>query len=375
MSEEKRGLVIVYDPHNLQQFTWYYFTYAQDKKWDALCLPNGYKGAYMEPYCLKIGIFEKVMKGEMEYISLGLGKKLSLICMMMGYYLVGKREQCAKKILNEYVGDIDRYDEIVCLCDTGFISGLCAMLGKEKTVSYLDDGQGEYEPRTKWSNYYKKSSATYWQSLVLTRMGYSCKGRFYFEPTKYCYKYCAVPEEMAYRNYRELRSFDMSNTDVPAYNAALMKTYSELENIDFQNIDAIFFTDNLEVYSSNFQEYYDKCTNVIARENKVVLLKRHPRDGAVYNFPQDVTVIEVDNAIPAEIILPYITGKKIYFSDFSSIIIFMQQYKYEYNIFYSEKLYQENHSDKKTIADFRSKEKMIELCDRFSRDRYILIDV
>jgi len=371
----KKGLVIVYDSHTLQQFIWYYFTYGNGKKWDALCLPNGYKGAYMEQYCKKCGIFEEVFRGDVEYLSLELSKKLSLFCMMTGYYLVGKRKKCAKKILNSYIGDIDRYDEIVALCDTGFISGLCAMLGREKLVSYLDDGGGDYNVRTRWSNAYKKTSPIYWQSLLLDRMGYSCKGRFYFEPTKYCVKYSVVPEEMPYRNYKEIRNLDMGNTDIKAYNDTILLTYPELNNINFTDIDAVFFTDNLEVYSEHYQEYYDKCTKIIGGENKTILLKRHPRDGAKYVFPENVTVIEVDNAIPAEVILPYIGGKKIYFSYFSSIIIFMQQYGYTYRVFYSQQFYEANRAQKESSHFFPSREGVYELCNKFTKNGFEMVDI
>ena len=71
---EKKGLVVIYDPHSLQQFIWYYCTYAQDVKWDALCLPNGYKGTYMTDYCKKSGVFEKIYVGNVDYMNMKLKK-------------------------------------------------------------------------------------------------------------------------------------------------------------------------------------------------------------------------------------------------------------------------------------------------------------
>ena len=372
---DKKGLVIVYDAHTVQQFAWYYYTYGKNKKWEALCLPDGYRGVYTDVPCENMGIFENVIKNETEFLSLKLTKKFALICEMIVFFLIGKRKQCAKNILNRYVNNIDDYDEIIAICETGFISGLCALLANEKTVSYLDDGLGDYDPRDRWMNGFKKSSFTYWQSFVMNRMGYGCKGRFYFKPTKNCYKYCAVPNEMKYRNYKELRNFDMSKTDIAAYDSALERAYPGLNEVDFDAVDAVFFSDNLEVFSTNYQEYYNKCTEAIGKENKTVLLKRHPRDGAKYVFPDDVKVIEVDNAIPAELMLPYLKGKKLYFSIFSSIIIFMQQYSYEANVFYSDKLYEENLSDKNAPWRFISKKETVDLCDRFSADHFKLIEV
>ena len=61
---ESKGLILVYDPHNLYQFLWYYCTYGKDMKWDALCLPNEGKGEYMSAYCKRVGIFEQVYSDE-----------------------------------------------------------------------------------------------------------------------------------------------------------------------------------------------------------------------------------------------------------------------------------------------------------------------
>ena len=48
--EKMKGLAIIYDPHNLYQFLWYYCNKGKIKEWDALCLPNGYKGEYMHTF-------------------------------------------------------------------------------------------------------------------------------------------------------------------------------------------------------------------------------------------------------------------------------------------------------------------------------------
>ena len=102
---EKRGLVIVYDPHSLQQFVWYYCTYGQDIKWDALCLPNGYKGAYMDTYCVRTGVFENVFKGETDYLEMPFINKVALFLKIFGYYVIGNRKKCSNEILLSYVKD------------------------------------------------------------------------------------------------------------------------------------------------------------------------------------------------------------------------------------------------------------------------------
>ena len=52
-----KGLAVIYDPHNLYQFVWYYCNHGKQKKWDALSLPNGGRGEYMHSFCEDTGIF------------------------------------------------------------------------------------------------------------------------------------------------------------------------------------------------------------------------------------------------------------------------------------------------------------------------------
>ena len=58
----KKGLAVIYDPHNVYQFLWYYCTYGKDIEWSALCLPNSYKGEYLSEPCRKLGIFKKIYR-------------------------------------------------------------------------------------------------------------------------------------------------------------------------------------------------------------------------------------------------------------------------------------------------------------------------
>ena len=73
-----KGLAIIYDPHNLYQFLWYYCTYGQNKKWDALCLPNGFKGQYMDAYCKKSGVFENIYCDDKDFLAVPLSQQLKI---------------------------------------------------------------------------------------------------------------------------------------------------------------------------------------------------------------------------------------------------------------------------------------------------------
>lgn len=374
-TNKNRGLVIIYDPHSLQQFLWYYFTHAKEVVWDAFCLPNGAKGTYMTPYCEKAGIFSKVYSGNIDYLQMNNMSKLVLFFKMSWYWFITKKSLFAQNVFHEYGIDIQEYNEVASICETGFITGLTTLFAKTKKVSFFDDGLGEYVSRDRWSNTYKKKSFTYWQSYIMKCMGYGCKGRFYFEPTKDCYKYSAVNSEMKYLNYRAMYGMDMVNTDVDGYNSALKKIYPGIDKISFDKVSAVFFTDDMDVFSDTYQLYYDKCTHYISKEHNAVILKKHPKDMATYKFDDGVLVIEIENGIPAEILLPYIKGKKIYFSMFSSVIIFMQQYGYEYDIFFSNDFFTDNMVSKKHIWKFHSREELITYCERFSKGKYTLIDI
>lgn len=372
--KQKRGLAIIYDPHNLQQFIWYYCTYGKEIVWDALCLPNGRKGTYMESYCERAEIFSNIRVDDIEPLTMSFSNKLKYFVQMFFYYVIGRRRQCCKKILNQYVDDIDQYDVLTTICDSGFVSGLLALLGKEKDVIYFDDGAGDYFPRYRWRSPYLKFSFASVQGFLLALMGYSCHGRFYFEPTKYCYKYSAVTDKMEYRNYKEMRDLDISKTDLLQYNTILNKVYPKIREIDFDAVDVVFFTDSTYTFTDNYLKYDNDCARYIGERYKSVLVKRHPGDFSKIEFGEGVKVQEVDREIPAELLFSFLKGKKIVFMWISSIIIFMQPYNYKYSLLYLNDLYEENKKTR-SIDKYVSKKEFCEYCDRFSEGKYEIIEI
>ena len=179
MSNEKRkGLAVVYDPHNLYQFIWYYATYGKDIEWDALCLPNGYKGEYMSEYCEKSGIFKTIYKGEQAYLSSSILDRGVLFAKMVFYAVLKKQKIMCKKIVGQYV-NIDNYDIAVVLTDVGIVSGAVIGVADEKEVVILEDGMGDYADRPK--DYLRKHilNPFDWQGYFVAKMGYSNPAHYY----------------------------------------------------------------------------------------------------------------------------------------------------------------------------------------------------
>lgn len=57
-----KGLAVIYDPHNLYQFVWYYCNHGKQKKWDALSFIQWRKrGNICIQFCEDTGIFEHVL--------------------------------------------------------------------------------------------------------------------------------------------------------------------------------------------------------------------------------------------------------------------------------------------------------------------------
>lgn len=134
--EKLKGLAIIYDPHNLYQFVWYYCNEGKQKEWDALCLPNGYKGEYMHTFCEKAEIFSKIYKYDTDFGNMTSLKKLKVVMSMFGHFIIGQRQRFCKKLVNTYV-KLDDYDEIVVIADVGVVSGACVALGNEKKSCYF----------------------------------------------------------------------------------------------------------------------------------------------------------------------------------------------------------------------------------------------
>ncbi len=348
MTNKKKGVVLVYNPHNLHQFLWYYCTYGKEYSWTAISLPNGYKGEYMSSYCEKSGIFEKVIKSSLNFQTMSAKEKLPFFIKMCLYAITGKQRKYYKKFIEQFI-PYDDYDIAVVLTDIGIVSGMFIGAGYEKKTVIMEDGTGDYAARPDYYILKRLGNFHDWQGFLTAKMGYSNPAHYYkLKTTRYCEKFSSNPEKMQYRDYKSInRLFDMSDTDEVLFQDINKKIYEEIVSCDFEKAEAVVFTNRFQDFTRDAEIYIEKFQDYINRNYKSIIIKRHPRDETNYVFHSDVTVQEIDNSVPAEVILPYIKEKKIVFMFTSSIMLYMNSYHYTSTFLYFEGLY-----EKSREADF-----------------------
>lgn len=370
----KKGLAVIYDPHNLYQFVWYYCNKRKNKKWDALCLPNGYRGEYMHPYCEAAGIFKNIYRNDTDYSTLSAAKKIKLITGMFLYFIMGRRTAYCKKLINQYV-NVDEYDELVVIADVGIVSGACVALGVEKEVVILEDGIGDYGKRPKYMPREKLLSAYSWQGFLLSVMGYCSPGWFHLKTDRFCIKYSSQPEKMQYRNYAQIRQlYDDKGTDLQLFNRILYRLYPALSNYDFKNTDVVLLTRRIDDFVPDYEKYKQRLENYISENYSSVLVKKHPREDGAYHFSGNVAVTEIDNSVPAEVLLPYLKEKDIVIITTSAVMLYLKSFNLKCKIILFEGLYEES---LKSNSQFRplSLEEAKKYCETYADGCYEIIQL
>ena len=367
----KKGLAIIYSPKELHQFIWYYCNQGKGKEWDALCLPNYPKEEYMHTYCEAAGIFSTVNRSDTSFLNLSTLKKLKMFLSMFGHFLIGQQRRFCRKLLNSLV-NIDDYDEFVVIGNEGLIVGACIVLGKEKTVIALDDGQGEYEKRSKWITMQQLKSPLYREGFILARMGY-CNPRFsYFDADKYCIKYVNFPEKLLYRNYREIRQlFADEGTDQALFEQIVQRMYPALDKINLEDAEAVFFTRPLCDHVSDYQKYIRSFESFVNDHYNNILIKKHPHEVCQYHFADHVTCTEIESAIPAEVLLPFLKNKDIYIIGSSTILMYTKSFDLHFYIIEFAGFYEESLQD--GLVRYGSPEEVRDYCNNYSNGNYEFI--
>ncbi len=342
----KKGLALIYNPHNLLEFIWYSCTYSKDTEWDALCLPSGHMGEYMSEYCEKSGMFKKIYASDKNYSQAGMKEQLGEFASMFSHALTGRRAGYCKKTLNRYVDDIDRYDELVVLNDIGLVGGLMIALGREKRVVILEDGVGDYVEKSNKRLLRHLVSGREWRGFLLAKMGYSNSEHYYpLVTTKYCIKFNSKPEKLKHQKYKEINKlFDFTDTDVERYNRITSTLYTDIDHDRLRQSDAIVFTTNVSDFTDKPAPYIEAFERYMDAHSDAVMIKKHPRDGNAYTFKADTAVYELSAAYPAEVILPYIKDKQVFFMFPSSILLYTDEQSGNDHCFYFKGLYEESKS-------------------------------
>ncbi len=365
----KKGLAIIYDPHNLYQFIWYFCNKGNHKVWDALCLPNGPNGEYMHTYCEQAGIFSNIYMDSTDFSILPAAKKYKMMSKMFTAFVVGRKKSYCRKLINKYV-TYDEYDEIVVLADVGIISGACVALGQEKKIIILEDGVSDYGTRPSLIPINKLYSTYLWQGFLLARMGYCSPGWFRFNADKYCIKYCSHPNKMLYKGYKEIRQlYEEDGTDQKTFSEITKRIYPAVKDISFDNIEAVIFTRPLSDFTADYQKYKKRLESYVAEKYKSILLKRHPREKENYFFGSDVLVQELDSSVPAEAILPYLKGKDAVVAPISAILLYMRTYAINCKVIMFKDLYQESRTVN-SIFKPMSEEETLQFCEKYAEGAY-----
>ncbi len=370
----KKGLAVIYDPHNLYQFIWYYCNKGKKAEWDALCLPNAQKGEYMHTYCEKTGVFNNVFRDNTGYETASAVKKASVFLSMVFHFIIGRRKAFCRKLLNRFV-PLDDYDEIVVIAGVGIISGACIALGNEKNVIILEDGINDYKNQPRMIPLSRINSLYNWQGCILAAMGYCNPGWYRLNTTRSCIKYSSQPEKMVYRNYRELRQlYTNEGTDLALFDELSKRIYPKLHQIDFERADAVLLTRPLSDYVQDAASYKERIEEYVGKHYRNIIIKKHPREDGEYRFPDGVVCVEIDNSIPAEAMLPYLEGKDILIMSTSAISLYMKAFGLRCKTLMLKGLYEDSVSSGAHFLPMTEQEAR-DYCERFAEGCYEMVSL
>ncbi len=328
-NEEKgTGIVIIYTAKDLQEFLLFYCSEGKSYKWIAICCPFGERECktFMDDYCRKSGVFEKVIICKRHFKIMCTEEKMKLFLKMCLNFLIGKRRKYCARIVNDCIGDID-YSAAVVPSDYGVLTGAIIANSKYKTVYILEDGAADYRDRP--SGYILKHFKEKGQLIgfLLAKMGYTNSAYHYkFNDTKYCIKYSQQPEKLKYRNYSAIRKLIVVNgAEEELYNKLIEKTFDL--DISFNEYDLMFFTTPLHDFTENPEKYKELTEQYINNHysGKKILVKKHPRDSADYNFQCASEIRIINGSIPGEILIPFLEKMDIISMFTSSVLLFLNK--------------------------------------------------
>lgn len=299
----KKALVILSSPKTLVDFLWYYTEHGQEYEWDVLIHKEF---ALAQNHMERIGIFRNIYLDETNLLQKNRIALAGIFAEMVFYMAIGHREKYAEKTLKKLT-ERKVYDlYVVAPYLFTVLPGLVYLMGKDRKVVILEDGNSDYFPRpNRWVKTNPRNTV-YFASFVLGKMGYAdLTNQYDLKSYQNCIKCSSFPEKMEYKGYKQVLKIGVFTGVNHEKHDELLKRAFLLDH--YQNAAAVLYTAPI----SDFTDDQDLVSKVISKteqyvndhcEGKTILLKKHPRDKTEYRFDPAVSVIIVDPIIPGELI-------------------------------------------------------------------------
>ena len=140
----KKALVILSSPKTLVDFLWYYTEHGQEYEWDVLIHKEF---ALAQNHMERIGIFRNIYLDETNLLQKNRIALAGIFAEMVFYMAIGHREKYAEKTLKKLT-ERKVYDlYVVAPYLFTVLPGLVYLMGKDRKVVILEDGNSDYFPR------------------------------------------------------------------------------------------------------------------------------------------------------------------------------------------------------------------------------------
>lgn len=346
---DKKAIAVIYSPKSLFNFIWYYSSFGKEYEWDVVIRPYGKDSDKsilntMQIYVKKMGIFKNIIIDFDNEIFQSVGDKVKLLIQMMGYCIVKKQRTFCEKYINKRFR-LDDYSLILTSCESGTLEGTIIGVSDEHNVVILEDGTLDYKERKEKLDF--RDLFKFWNLVgyILSVMGYgnTHSTSYKLDKTKFCDKFASKPELLKDCNFKSISALnDMTLCDKDLYKGILDRIFAIPTGLDKADVMLSTFPYTDYVKDDSFVKR--KVEDYINQNylGKTILLKKHPRDLAKYNFDKSINVVNVEQTIPAELLITYSEVGTYVFTWPSTFIFAMDSNKNKIEVLYFEQVKEEN---------------------------------
>ncbi len=331
---EKKALAILYSPKTLIDFTWYYYTYGNDYKWDVLIIACD-KELKIKDECEKSGMFEHIYCEDTNYDKISRFQQGWIFVKMFFAWMFGKKKKYVRWHFEKKGIELNYNLHLISSNYCSLDSGLLQCFADEIPTAILEDGMSDYLPRT---YRFDKNAVKNFDALIayiMCKMNYASlnqdgtAARYVTKNSRLCDKYSIHPERMQFTDYKSVnRLGDLSNTDSKGYYECLNRMY-DLGGLEHYKADVVLFTTPMSDFCSESNyDYSKKTVDYIMKEYdpRKVLIKKHPRDRKNYDFPENVDIYEIPSFLPGELMIELLDVKKHVFMHTSALLMSYKSY-------------------------------------------------